>query len=392
MLRLHTSEWQRRLERDRGCTTGWPSISATNRSSSCPTASRSNTTGAATMARYGPAIVRRPRDGIGAARRQLLGRLGGARCRHRRSAGRRRARLAWTFHPRALAIAFGASGSTSSRSEAITTDSRTKACGRCVIGRSRPTDVPIGRLQDVSLRECAIRRRGLRGSRNRPPARPGAGLPLRARATDDSGTASRSPRSWRSGTFPGRGLRISRSARGDVELLNGLLGSIAGRVSDADDRAQLHRNGSTLAPGARLTAREDAITYDGRHTGSRRTQCRSSGRADWRPSRLLSRPAERQSAASSELPDNVRVILGVDRLDYTKGIDEKLLAVEHLLDSHPELRGAVRVRPDRRTDSRVRCRIPRPASRVRATATRINRPLRPGALPSRRPARIAPRA
>ena len=37
------------------------------------------------------------------------------------------------------------------------------------------------------------------------------------------------------------------------------------------------------------------------------------------------------------LPPDVRLGVGVDRLDYTKGIDEKFLAVERLLESHPEL-------------------------------------------------------
>jgi trehalose 6-phosphate synthase len=32
--------------------------------------------------------------------------------------------------------------------------------------------------------------------------------------------------------------------------------------------------------------------------------------------------------------------VGVDRLDYTKGIEEKLMAVERLLESRPDLRGA----------------------------------------------------
>jgi trehalose 6-phosphate synthase len=39
------------------------------------------------------------------------------------------------------------------------------------------------------------------------------------------------------------------------------------------------------------------------------------------------------------LPPDVRLVVGVDRLDYTKGIVEKCLTVERLLESHPELRG-----------------------------------------------------
>jgi trehalose 6-phosphate synthase len=38
------------------------------------------------------------------------------------------------------------------------------------------------------------------------------------------------------------------------------------------------------------------------------------------------------------LSDDVRLGIGIDRLDYTKGIHEKFLAIERLLDSHRELR------------------------------------------------------
>lgn len=37
----------------------------------------------------------------------------------------------------------------------------------------------------------------------------------------------------------------------------------------------------------------------------------------------------------------VKVILGLDRIDYTKGIPERLLAVDLLLDKHPELKGKI---------------------------------------------------
>jgi trehalose 6-phosphate synthase/phosphatase len=40
-------------------------------------------------------------------------------------------------------------------------------------------------------------------------------------------------------------------------------------------------------------------------------------------------------------PSSTRLILGVDRLDYTKGIQQRLLAVEQLLERHPEHRGHI---------------------------------------------------
>ena len=38
---------------------------------------------------------------------------------------------------------------------------------------------------------------------------------------------------------------------------------------------------------------------------------------------------------------NHKILLGVDRLDYTKGIAQRMQAIERLLESHPELRGQV---------------------------------------------------
>jgi trehalose 6-phosphate synthase len=39
------------------------------------------------------------------------------------------------------------------------------------------------------------------------------------------------------------------------------------------------------------------------------------------------------------LPEGIRIGVGIDRLDYTKGINEKFLAVERLLEREPDLRG-----------------------------------------------------
>ena len=53
----------------------------------------------------------------------------------------------------------------------------------------------------------------------------------------------------------------------------------------------------------------------------------------------VERLAAAGSASGPELaPDGVATILGVDRLDYTKGIHERLLAIERLLERHPPYR------------------------------------------------------
>ena len=42
-----------------------------------------------------------------------------------------------------------------------------------------------------------------------------------------------------------------------------------------------------------------------------------------------------------DFPKDRQLLLGVDRLDYTKGIAQRMQAIERLLDSHPEMRGHV---------------------------------------------------
>jgi trehalose 6-phosphate synthase/phosphatase len=50
-----------------------------------------------------------------------------------------------------------------------------------------------------------------------------------------------------------------------------------------------------------------------------------------------------QARADIPGPPDQQILLGVDRLDYTKGIPRRLLAYERLLQDHPELRGRVRM-------------------------------------------------
>lgn len=52
---------------------------------------------------------------------------------------------------------------------------------------------------------------------------------------------------------------------------------------------------------------------------------------------------EKARALRGDVGPDYKVIVGVDRLDYTKGIRRRLLAFERLLHKHPELRGKVRL-------------------------------------------------
>ena len=63
------------------------------------------------------------------------------------------------------------------------------------------------------------------------------------------------------------------------------------------------------------------------------------------------------------LPPDHLLGVGVDRLDYTKGILERFLAVERMLELHPELIGTLHLRPDRRPEPLRRWRSTRPSKR-----------------------------
>ena len=52
---------------------------------------------------------------------------------------------------------------------------------------------------------------------------------------------------------------------------------------------------------------------------------------------------QREAAAIREEARGERILLGIDRLDYTKGIPRRLLAFERLLERRPEWRGKVRL-------------------------------------------------
>jgi trehalose 6-phosphate synthase/phosphatase len=59
--------------------------------------------------------------------------------------------------------------------------------------------------------------------------------------------------------------------------------------------------------------------------------------------RLARDPAVEAEAEALRGDGSVRILVGVDRLDYTKGIPRRLLSFERMLETHPELREKVRL-------------------------------------------------
>lgn len=50
---------------------------------------------------------------------------------------------------------------------------------------------------------------------------------------------------------------------------------------------------------------------------------------------------EREISMASDRLANIRVVLGIDRLDYTKGLPERIVAFQEALRRHPELQGTI---------------------------------------------------
>jgi trehalose 6-phosphate synthase len=122
------------------------------------------------------------------------------------------------------------------------------------------------------------------------------------------------------------------------EILEGLLGA-----SILGFHTQLHCNNFFDAIDTYLEARIDR-ERNGVVFGQNRTLVRPYPISIEWPVRWLSglpsvADCRRSVRAELGLPETVQLGLGVDRLDYTKGIEERLLAVERLLDKCPELRG-----------------------------------------------------
>ena len=123
-------------------------------------------------------------------------------------------------------------------------------------------------------------------------------------------------------------------------LVEGLLGSdVIGLQTPADCRNFLDTVGRSLE--AHIDRERGEVTYAGGHTTVRAYPAS----IEW-PDRLAaaSPPVEicrREVRASLGLQPDVRLAVGVARVDYTKGIEEAFAALERLLECYPEYRGAL---------------------------------------------------
>ncbi len=122
------------------------------------------------------------------------------------------------------------------------------------------------------------------------------------------------------------------------ELLDGLLGS-----SILGFHTQFHCNNFFDSVDRYLEARIDrefdAVVYGGMRTLVRPYPISIDWPNRWAQGTATAEECRRSVIAEFRLRDDAKIGVGVDRLDYTKGIEERLLAVERLLETNPEHRG-----------------------------------------------------
>lgn len=122
------------------------------------------------------------------------------------------------------------------------------------------------------------------------------------------------------------------------DLLEGMLGaSILGFHTQFDCNNFLDCVDRFLE--ARIDREQNAVVHHGRSILVRPYPIALEHPVRWLESVPSVAECRKQVLEELGLPSDALIGIGVDRLDYTKGIEERLLAVEDLLDRHPELRG-----------------------------------------------------
>jgi len=119
------------------------------------------------------------------------------------------------------------------------------------------------------------------------------------------------------------------------ELLDGMLGS-----SILGFHTQFHCNNFLDTVDRQLEARVDRETFTVSYRSALTAVKRYPISIEWPPAPDLLAKSVAQCRTDvrrrHDLPDDHAIGIGVDRFDYTKGIEERLRAVERLLEQHPE--------------------------------------------------------
>ena len=132
--------------------------------------------------------------------------------------------------------------------------------------------------------------------------------------------------------------RTFRTCPWALDLLEGLLGSdIVGLQTDDDRRNFLGCVEALL--GADVDLSDSTVEYHGHVTTVRAYPVGIDCVHDALQSAPPAASCRERVCRELNLPAGVRLGVGIDRMDYTKGINEKFLAIERLLEMQPELVG-----------------------------------------------------
>jgi trehalose 6-phosphate synthase len=122
------------------------------------------------------------------------------------------------------------------------------------------------------------------------------------------------------------------------ELLDGMLGaSILGFHTHFDCNSFVDSVDRFLE--SRIDREQTAVVQNGRTTLVRPYPISLEWPSHWAKSSPSIEECRASVFAELRLPPEALLAVGVDRLDYTKGIEERLLAVERLFEQYPPLRG-----------------------------------------------------
>ena len=164
------------------------------------------------------------------------------------------------------------------------------------------------------------------------------------------------------------------------ELLDGLLGS-----SILGFHTQFHCNNFLDTVDRTLEARVDRETFEVTFGGKITAVKRYPISIEWPPDASLTRkPVEEcrdDVRRRNKLPPNHFIGIGVDRLDYTKGIIERFLAVERLLEMEPSWIGKFSFLQIAAPSRSKILEYQEFEARVRVLAERINRRFADGGVP-----------
>jgi trehalose 6-phosphate synthase len=156
------------------------------------------------------------------------------------------------------------------------------------------------------------------------------------------------------------------------DLLAGMLGSsVVGFQTETDCRNFIDTVAHLL--NAPVDRELNAVWHDGRQTIVRSRPVSVEWPNRWACGLPAVEICRKEVNLQLGLPSHARLVVGVDRMDYTKGLVEKFLAVERMLERSPELRErfvfAQLAQPTRDALPAYR----ELQSRVRQTAERVNR-------------------